>query len=361
MLGTNGRFAVYDTTALNVDDLSAIGQPDLNVFTSLDSVQGYGSILSEDYGTATGTHTLDTVDPCALANGVFVPLRLTTLLTLPEFLAPGLGHDGAIPAPPPTCPGAPRAGTEGRRTLFFGWGVAVTTLHLARQPGPAGSGPLRVGLLREDGSVVWPSASVRRTAAGWTVRIANPRRAWGVVVSGPAQQVATTSSFTDGSAWWALDGALQDALSQARWRFTGVWNIYARFSFSAVPPPVWLEGAAPGATVDRVSSAPWGTEVDRVATRRPAAVVRSVAYAPGWHVAARPVAGGATIDLAVHEHGLLQAVDVPRGEWQLTWLYRPATFDAGLAGSAVGLVLLCVAGVWWLVARRTRRSSRERR
>ena len=53
MLGTNGRFAIYDTTALNTNVLSQIGQPDLNAFTGLPSVQGYGSIVDNTYGSAT--------------------------------------------------------------------------------------------------------------------------------------------------------------------------------------------------------------------------------------------------------------------------------------------------------------------
>ena len=38
--------------------------------------------------------------------------------------------------------------------------------------------------------------------------------------------------------------------------------------------------------------------------------------------------------------GLVQAVRVPAGRWTLTFVYRPAGLDAGLAGSALGLAAL---------------------
>src|SRR6185437_11088061 len=186
VLGHDGRFAIYDTTALNVSDLSQIGQPDLNVLTKLPSVQGYGSIVGNTYGTATGTHTLDAVDPCALARGVFTPLRLASLLTLPRFLAPGVTADGKAPPAPPACPGAPAAGTAHRRTFYLGWSVDLSGASLIRADGKTGSGTgpaagpaapgggrsadLRVGVVGPTGRTVWPTETVRTTASGWSVR-----------------------------------------------------------------------------------------------------------------------------------------------------------------------------------------------
>jgi hypothetical protein len=72
VLGSTGRFAIYDTSG-PTETLELIGQPDLNAFTKLPSVIGYGSILSNSYGSATGTHTLDTLTPCALADGTSSP------------------------------------------------------------------------------------------------------------------------------------------------------------------------------------------------------------------------------------------------------------------------------------------------
>ena len=112
VLGTEGRFAIY-YPASNYVQLGAIGQPDLNVFTTLPSVQGYGSIVDNTYGTATGSHFIDSLDPCALARGVFTPLRLRTLLTGPAQLAPEVPSSGVAAEPVRSLPGGP-AGRHGQ-------------------------------------------------------------------------------------------------------------------------------------------------------------------------------------------------------------------------------------------------------
>ncbi|HVX21631.1 MAG TPA: hypothetical protein VHB02_09805 [Acidimicrobiales bacterium] len=362
VLGNDGRFAIYDTSALNVSDLSTIGQPDLNVLTKRPSVQGYGSILAHTYGTVTGTHSLDTLDPCALARGVFAPLRLATLLTLPQFLAPKVTA-GQQPAAPAACPGAPAAGTAGRRTFYLGSSVTLSSASLVRTgPAAAGAGELRVGVVGPGGRTGWPVETVRTTAAGWTVRFATPQPAAGLVVTGPASSVSDTSVVdgTDGGRW-ALDGVLQQALGQPGWRYAGHWAQYGRFVRTGVPPPVWVAGAPAGSSATELSTTDWGTTVDRVTAAGPVTVVRSEAYMPGWRVQAVPVGGGPTRDLPVHRVGLVQGVRVPAGRWVLTFLYRPPGLNAGLAGSAVGLAGFVAVGVAALVRRRHRRGRGGRR
>jgi len=51
----------------------------MNVFTKLPSVQGYGSLISTIYDNSTGTHPQAAVDPCRLADGTFVQLRLSAI------------------------------------------------------------------------------------------------------------------------------------------------------------------------------------------------------------------------------------------------------------------------------------------
>ena len=87
-------------------------------------------------------------------------------------------------------------------------------------------------------------------------------------------------------------------------------------------------------------------------TTRPVTVVRSEAYAAGWHVDAVPVDGGPSKVLPVKSVGLVQGVRVPAGTWTLTFLYRPKGLDLGLAGSALALAALVGVGAWGLVRRR---------
>jgi len=361
VLGASGRFAIFDTTALNIDDLSKVGQPDLNAFTKLPSVQGYGSIVSDSYANATGSHDLDTLDPCALARGVFVPLRLASLLTLPEFIAPGLGAGGQVPTPPAACPGAPAPGRPTRRTLYLGWApplVSAQVRVVAGTPAAVLAGPVRVGVLDAGGRTTWPPDSVTPAADGWSVRFDRPVTAAGLVVQGPALAVSDTSTVTArGGGRWAFDGPLQDALGTAGWSYIGNWQQFSQFRHPVIPPPVWVVGSSLDATVRRVEVTDWGTEVDRVRARRSVLVVRSEAYAPGWRVVATPVGGTGTRRLAVVPVGTVQGVRVPAGTWTLTFLYRPRGLDLGLAGTAAGLVALAGAGV--VALRRRRRRARR--
>ncbi len=358
VLGAEGRFAIYEPTSDYVE-LGAIGQPDLNVFTTLPSVQGYGSILDNTYGEATGSHFIDSLDPCALARGVFRPLRLRSLLTGPSQLAPEIPSSGAVRSAAAPCPGAPPAGTAKDRTWYFGQALTLTGATLAT-PGANASTALagsRVGVLRAGGDVVFPALTLRAAGGRATVAFGSPQDAVGLVVRGNPRAVSDTSEVTTvGGHGYALDGGLQDALGQPGWAFTGTWAGNARFQRASVRPPVWLQGAPSGATATQVQIADNGTEVDRVTTSAPALLVRSESNLPGWHATAVPTAGGASRPLPIRAVGLIQGVRLPAGSWTVSFTYRAPGLDVGLAASAVSIgAVLMVVGV-----RAARRQPRRR-
>jgi hypothetical protein len=361
VLGTEGRFAMYYPLypSSQYIQLGAVGQPDLNVFTTLPSVQGYGSIVDNTYGTATDTHTEDTLDPCALARGVFTPLRLHTLLTSPSqlaFEAPSRG----VPSAPAPCPGVPPPGTAQERTWYFGQALTVSGATLAT-PGRSASAALaasKVGVLRAGGVVVFPSVTIR--AAGDTAAVAfrSPVLGVGLVVRGNPRAVSDTSEVTTvGGPRYVLAGGLQDALGQPGWAFTGTWAGNARFEQATVRPPVWLQSGPAGATATQVGIDDNGTEVDRVTTSAPALMVRSESNLPGWHATAVPTSGGASRSLPIRAVGLVQGVQLPAGSWTVTFRYHAPGLDLGLAGSAVGIgAVLVVIGVRAGRRRRVRQS-----
>jgi hypothetical protein len=361
VLGTEGRFAIY-APASNYVLLGAIGQPDLNVFTTLPSVQGYGSIVDNTYGSATGTHFIDLLDPCALARGVFTPLRLHTLLTGPNQLAVAVPHSGVLPRPPAPCPGAPPSGTATQRTWYFGQALTLTGATLAT-PGAnartalAGS---RVGVRTPGGAITFPALTIRPAGDHATVAFRSPEDAVGLVVRGNPRAVADASevSTADGRRY-VLDGNVQDALGQPGWAFTGTWAGNARFERTRIPPPVWLQGGPAGATASQVETADDGSEVDRVTTSAPALLVRSESNLPGWQATAAPAAGGTSLQLPIRAVGLIQGVRLPAGSWNVTFRYRAPGLDLGLAGSAAGIVaVLLVVGL--RAARRRRRENDAR-
>ncbi|HEY6427601.1 MAG TPA: hypothetical protein VIX84_10230 [Acidimicrobiales bacterium] len=361
VLGTEGRFAMYYPLypSSQYIQLGAVGQPDLNVFTTLPSVQGYGSIVDNTYGTATDSHTLDTLDPCALARGAFTPLRLHTLLTSPSelaFAAPSRG----VPSAPAPCPGVPPPGTAEERTWYFGRALTVSGASLAT-PGRSASTALagsKVGVLRAGGAVVFPSVSTRAAGDNAAVAFRSPVLAVGLVVRGNPRAVSDTSEVTTvGGPRYVLAGGLQDALGQPGWAFTGTWAGNARFEQATVRPPVWLQSGPAGATATQIGIDDNGTEVDRVTTSAPALMVRSESNLPGWHATAVPTTGGASRPLPIRAVGLIQGVQLPAGSWTVTFRYHAPGLDLGLAGSAVGIgAVLVVVGLRAGRRRRVRRS-----
>ncbi len=351
VLGTEGRFALYYVgyPASGLIGLGAIGQPDLNVFTTLPSVQGYGSIVDNTYGSSTGSHTIDTLDPCALARGEFTPLRLHTLVTGPSQLAIAVPRSGVVPRPPAPCPGAPPPGSANERTWYFGQTLTLTgaTLATPTYRASAGLAGSRVGVLQAGGAVVFPRVTVRAAGDHVAVAFRSPVHAAGLVVRGNPRAVSDTSeAITTGGTRYVLDGSLQDALGQSGWAFTGTWEGNARFERSPVRPPVWLEGGPAGASATQSRMDDDGTEVDRVASSAPVLLVRSVSNLPGWQATAAPVTGGASRPLQIRAVGLIQGVRLPAGSWTVTFTYQAPGIDVGLAGSAVGIgAVLVVVGV----------------
>ncbi len=347
-VGTTGRFAIVGA---NTTLLSYLSAPDTNGLTGLDSVQGYGSIVSVNYEGLTGTHLQDTMDPCALARGVFVPLRLHTLFVSSGFLLQRI-VPGVANVPPPRCAGplAPE-GTADARDLYFGRNLTLRSVRIVFAHGRP-TGPIELGVLSGDGASRFPAERVRPAGGGSLVSFVAPERAGGIVVRGDARLVSDASSVTTSAGdRFVLDGPFQQAVGQSRWSLTGLWHGYARFRTDDMAPPVRTLGAT-GATARRVSTTAWGTETDIVDAPVPVMVVRSEAYLAGWRVRATPLGGGPTRTLRVSSHGLVQAVRVPAGRWRLVFSYWPSGLELGGVASALGVLALAALGALALWRRR---------
>jgi hypothetical protein len=356
-LGAVGRFAIVGVPS--IAQLSSISEPDINALTGLDSVQGYGSILSGTYDQVTGTHFMSTMDPCALARGVFVPLRLATVLVLPgsliQRLAPGEG-----PSPPPRCQGAPLPGSPTRRTFYLGRTLEVSSVVLVAAHPPS-SAP-RVGVVDPAGALRYPAQRASVVRHGWRVRFAVPVAAQALEAVGPGGRGwSETSTLTTATGTRdELDGPFQAAFGQPVWRQRGFWEDYARFETDHLGPKVTVLGVR-GARAAQRRVGPEGEETDVVATPRPALVVRSEAYLAGWRVRATPAGGGRPLTLPVVRVGLLQGVRVPAGRWTLTFTYWPPGLSVGGLASAVGVAALLAMVAWRLVLRRRADRNSPRR
>ncbi|MGC8471784.1 MAG: hypothetical protein ACP5PM_05770 [Acidimicrobiales bacterium] len=376
VLGTSGRFAIVDTTVSHLVTLSTVGQPDLNAFTGLASVQGYGSIVSDSYGAPTGSHRLDTVSPCALETGTFGPLRLATVLVSAGDLAVGTRAVGPVSqAPPAPCPGAPLPGSTHRRTFYLGRLVTLGSATLAVTGGTPPAGTPKVGVVTANGATRWPAERVSPTPTGWAVGFRRPQVAAGIVVEGPAREIADTSTLQGvHGGRWVLDGLVQDAMDTSTWRFTGTLDgglgIFRRTK--PVRPPVWLATPVPGSSARQVAAPDWGGAVVRVVATRPVTVVWSEAYLAGWYATLTPAVpavpapgaqrtGTQSVSLAVRPHGLIQSVRVPAGRWVLTFHFRPKLLTLGIAGSSAAVAgFLALFGAAIVAFGRRRRRGRMR-
>ena len=162
-LGYPGRFAIYDPDQLDAHDLSRLGAPDLNVISGMPSVQGYTSLVSGFYASATGSHRAtgdgqDVLDPRAVRDGVLDQLDTSVLLTVPAYLATGSRRSAAGPGPAGT--GRRDVAAHQQSTWYFAGPLDVTRLEVpdadARQDAAEGT---QIGLLTAGGSTRWFTAA----------------------------------------------------------------------------------------------------------------------------------------------------------------------------------------------------------
>jgi hypothetical protein len=372
-LGYPGRFAIYDPDQLDGTDLSLLGAPDLNVITRTPSVQGYSSLVSGFYASATGSHQAtgdgqDVLNPRAVRTGVLDQLDTSVLLTVPAYLATRSGTAAARKAA--ASAGSPGTGhrdvaAHHQATWYFAEPLGVTRLEVpdadARQDAAEGT---RIGLLTRDGATRWFPAAAAGPAR---LAISLPRALTSVAVVAqaggrPARLGPASVTDTDGRVFVA-DGQLQDALIPPRWGYAGRDGSFAVFVDHFATGPLRLQAIpgrpVPGASVRRVAGPAAAPAAAAVFSPHGVRVIRSVAATAGWTASWHPRHGRAAA-LAVRRDGLVQAVDVPAGHGVVTWSYRPPGFRAGFALSLGATALVLLAVICGLFASRCRPSRTSR-
>ena len=325
-LGTTGRTALVDPGVVAYHETAPIGLGNLNVFTRLPSVQGYGSLHAARYTDATGTARLGELDGCALARGVFAPLRLATVAVSPT----GLQASPASDRHPDTC-GWPRhvaAATRyfgGRlrvgRVVFAGPASLALRVHDPRVSVLGADGqPRRVPVVLHLGRVLIASFPTQPEAAAVVLR-----SSW-------AFQLASTRLTVARGPTVLLDTAMQVALDRPAWRFLGVRGTLSVFRATRVAPAVWLVHPARGDAAHLVAATEDGAATVAVTARSPVRLVRSETWLPGW--GATLVANGSTATraVAVVPDGLVQSVAVPAGTWRVEFGYHAPHLRLGIDG-----------------------------
>ena len=258
-LGYPGRFAIYDPDQLNGQDLSLLGAPDLNVITRTPSVQGYSSLVSGFYASATGSHRAtgdgqDVLDPRAVRTGVLDQLDTSVLMTVPAYLTTRSGTAAARRAA--ASPGSPGTGHRGvaarhQTTWYFAEPLGVTRLEVpdadARQDAAQGT---RIGLLIPGGTTRWFPA-VAAGPARLAISLPHALTSVAVVAQAGGQRARLgPASVTDSDGRvFVADGQLQDALIPPRWGYAGRNGSFAVFVDHYASGPLRLQaiaGAGPG-------------------------------------------------------------------------------------------------------------------
>lgn len=392
LAGPTGRVALYNPLVQRPPGgprpVQEAGAPDVNIASGLLSVQGYGSLVGGAYDNATKTHGYENLRVGALSGQTFDVLDLRTLLTLPGYFQRSLSRREALPAPGSPVKGAAgtsAAGTpaavvggpypiaaHGRRRFVLAAPRRVRAVHLlvAGRPGPRGlvvtlAGARGRAVVGGDAGAVprgrSAAATFPKVPRADVVEVAN-RTGRRVLVEGVV--VSTTRGRV------ALDGALQGALAPPHWRFAARVGPLVAWRNARAAGLAWLQPT--GARVARPSQRAPGTVTTRlphktrtettvVSTRAPALLVRSEAYSRGWTARLEPLGGGPARVVPVRRLGLVQAVPVPTGRYEVTWRYAPSSVLAGLLASALGLAGLAGAlGLAWSASRRRRSGPAKR-
>ncbi|HEY5265776.1 MAG TPA: hypothetical protein VIJ40_03085 [Acidimicrobiales bacterium] len=350
LFGTKGRFALVDPSGLHTGAYRALGEPNMNVFTSLASVQGYGALISTIYDNATGTHPQAMLNPCHLATGTFTQLRLSAIAISGSELSTNTALATSVPT---TCvaPTSPRVTHR-----YFG---QVLTVHSITLTGSAhallSSSPVTLQLLGAQGSPLGVPVVEQQSKKVTFTFPANDLAAGFVVSSTTALHVgdAVVTQTGDGASF-RLDTAFQLAIDSSAWRLTATEVKFSVFKAVHLRPKAYLAASAMNGKVTNIRSASWGDTWVSVSLNKSSVLERSEEYLPGWRATALNSVTGQSLDLVVHRAGLIQSVRVPKGKWTIHFHYHAPYIEASVATSALSWVLMLGFAVAFVIKRRRR-------
>ncbi len=358
LLGGYGRFALVDPTGDHLDQFENLGSPNMNVFTEIPSIQGYGSLIESLYGDVTASHPLFSLDPCKLADGTFIQLRLASFAISSSELS---GPLTLASAPGLRC--LPLKSNV-RTQRYFGQLLLVRDITVEGSNGHrVSSGEVFARLLAASGRPVGPKIE----QPGTPITVVNFRGvhdvASGVQIDAPSgAKISSTTVAVSGamSQTYLLNTPFQQALSSPLWHLTDTVGTIAVFKATHVRPIAWIGTNKSTSKILDLQNSGWGDSWITVRAAHRTVLKRSQAWLAGWRATARNTVSGKVLSLDVVRSGLIQQVVVPPGTWQVHFHYHAPYIETGLAASTAGaLVWFALLGSWrgWW---RPRRSSKVR-
>ena len=355
LISSHGRFALVDDKGAHTEVFRELGQPNMNVFTGMASVQGYGALVSSLYDNATGTHPQAWLNACHLQEGIFTPLRLgVVVIASGELMAP-TSQESTVPT---RCESVSPATRVPR---YFGQVLSVGRISLAGVQGRAiSSSPITIKLLSAAGRTLKePSWTLPGDASTLTVQSSDAARAAGFVVTSPSGVSLGDAVVTPAgsSTSYRLDSHFQLAIATSQWRLTSTQDTFSVFKAATVLPRFWLLTPSAG-TLSHVRTAIWGDAWVNVTLAKASALDRSEAYLPGWQATAVNQTTGKVVQLSVERSGLIQKVHVPKGTWVIHFHYRAPYIEVSVAASTVAVLAWFGVVGWLVVSARRRRTGK---
>ena len=348
-----GRYALVDPSGQNHYTFEDLGAANMNVFTKLQSVQGYGSLIDELYGNVTDTHPLFGLDGCQLARGVYHQLRLSTVVVPTDKLTSLMTSSTVAPSP---CLNPAR---EASIVRYFGVSLPVRSVDVTGVGAQAvATYPVSAQLLNARGkpegavvtvpggsSLTFDFANQHESAAGVSVT-----SVVGVLVGSSAVVERGPSRVT-----YSLNTSFQEALSSSAWHDEGTVGSLTYFRATSIRASDWLGSHAASSRILKIEDTTWGDSWVTIDATHPTVLKRSMEWIPGWRATAVNVATGKVEKLHVVRSGLIQQVIVPRGTWKVHFHYHAPFIDVGLVGSVGGTLALLASILFvrgWVPRRR---------
>ncbi len=351
-LGSNGRFALVDPTGSHQTDFENLGSPNMNVFTKVPSVQGYGSLVNALYGNVTATHPLFSLDPCQLADGTFRQLRLASVAVSTQELATPLSH--GMSASLECLPLVSSTTTQ----RYFGQLLAVRSIVLEGANGQSiATGNVSAQLLNSFGK---PFGAVISQVGATTMSFdfaPFKEVAAGIEVFAPGKALIASTVVTQLGAQtpsYILTTPFQLALSSPSWQVAQTTGTMTIFHATSLRRSAWLGTNASTSRITKIRNATWGDSWISVDATHPTVLKRSMEWIPGWRATALNEKTGRSRSLDVVRSGLIQQVIVPPGPWTVHFHYHAPHIELGLAGTLVGssVIVTAIAFLWGRVPRR---------
>jgi hypothetical protein len=351
LLGTSGRFALVDQSGAHTQIYRELGEPNMNVFTGISSVQGYGALISTIYDNVTGTHPQAGLNACHLADGTFTQLRLNAIAIATTDL---MTSTSLSPTVPHSCEKIKRVKSARR---YFGRILPVHEIILTQVEGSfLSKSPVSIQLMNGKGQPVG-SRQTESTPFSDDKAVFN----FGHLALAAGFVVSSASGVRLGNAvvtpWgslpsYQLDSDFQLAISSAAWRLTATLREFSVFKATRVNPEDWL--TTPTGRITKIRNSTWGDTWVSLKVSQSTTLKRSEAYLPGWRATALNDVTGKTVQLNVDRVGLIEEVQVPKGTWTIHFHYHAPYIELSVAVSVLAdlLFLLVVIGLGLSIRRR---------